>query len=170
MLKAAGSLMLLCGCVGIGFLKVRNMDKRIETIRSLLYALETMERELSFRIPLLEEMLSAAANSSDEPIRSFLSTCQKELRNNTDQPFAEIWIQAAQEWLTLLKKSDLGPVFVLGGVLGRYDCEGQRRAILHAHSALEQLCSRAVAERSGRGKVYKVLGTAAGVFLIILLL
>lgn len=170
MLKAVGSVMLLCGCVGIGFLQVRNMDKRIETIRSLLYALETMERELSFRIPLLEEMLSAAANSSDEPIRSFLSSCQKELRNNTEKPFAEIWIQAAQDWLTSLKKSDLDPVFVLGSVLGRYDSEEQKQAILHAHSTLEQLHSSAVAERNGRGKVYKVLGAAAGAFLMILLL
>lgn len=170
MLKAVGALMLILGCVGIGLLRVKTMDKRIETVRSLMYAFEVMERELTFRIPLLEEMLSSAARLTEEPTRSFLSICKNELIGNTDMPFAEIWNRAAQEQLTTLKKKDLNPVLVLGSFLGRYDSEGQRNAINQAYSALEQVLSNATKERSGQGKVYKVLGATAGAFLAILLL
>ncbi len=170
MLKVVGSVMLLLGCVGAGFLRVRNMDKRIEMIRSLLYALETMERELSFRVPLLEDMLSTVANSSNEMIRNFFSACKKEMNENTEKLFVEIWVQAAKKWLIYLKNRDLDTIFVLGRVLGRYDCDEQRRAILQTHNLLEQSLRDAEEERSGQGKVYKVLGAAAGALLIILLL
>ena len=169
MLKIVGALMLLCGCAGVGFMQVKNMDKRIKTIRALLLGLEVMERELSFRMPLLEEMLSAAAGASEEPARSFLSVCKRELTQNSDRPFAEIWNRAAREQLTALKTSDFDPIFVLGGVLGRYDSEGQRQAIFQTCSALKQILSSAVAERGSRGKVYRVLGTTVGAFLVILL-
>ena len=97
MLKLLGSLLLLCGSTGVGLLHVKNMDKRVGTIRSLLCALEVMERELTFRIPLLEEMLSAAANSAEEPTRSFLGVCSERLKQEVDTPFVEIWNKTAKE-------------------------------------------------------------------------
>ena len=170
MLKVVGSLLLLCGCIGAGALPVRIMDKRIGTIQSLLCALEIMERELSFRMPLLEEILSAAACSTLGPTQRFLSACRKELENNLEKPFAEIWSRAAREQLVALKKSDLDLINTLGGVLGRYDSDGQRQAIGQIRCHFERLLLNAETERRSQGKVYRVLGTAVGSFLVILLL
>ena len=170
MLKVVGSLLLLCGCIGAGALPVRIMDKRIGTIRSLLCSLEIMERELSFHMPLLEEILSTAAHSTSGPMQRFLSACRKGLVNNLEKPFAEIWSRAAREQLTAMKKSDLDLIETLGGVLGRYDCESQRQAIGQVRGHLERLLLDAETERRRQGKVYRVLGTAVGSFLVILLL
>ena len=170
MLKAVGSLLLLCGCVGAGALPVRVMDKRIGTIRSLLCALEILERELSFCMPLLEEILSTAARSTQGPTQRFLSVCRNELGKNLEKPFAEIWSRAAHEQLTSLKKSDLDLLCTLGGVLGKYDCDGQRQAIGQTRCYLERLLSDAETERQRQGKVYRVLGAAVGSFLVIVLL
>lgn len=170
MLKVLGSMMLLCGCTGIGLLQVKHMDKRIRTLRSFICALEVMEREMSFRMPLLEEMLAAAGQSTEGEIRRFFSLCKNELNKGLNKPFHEIWSQTAHEQLLILKKSDLDPVLALGSVLGRYDSEGQRQAIVRTQRALEQVCSNAAAEQCTQGKVYRVLSTTTGVFLLILLL
>ena len=170
MLKVVGSLLLLCGCIGAGALPVRIMDKRISAIRSLICAFEIMERELSFRMPLLEEILSAAVRSTQGAAQRFLSACRNELRDNLEKPFSEIWSRAAQEQLAALKNSDLDLIYALGGVLGRYDCESQRQAIGQTRCYLERLLLDVETERRRHGKVYRVLGTAAGSFLVILLL
>lgn len=170
MLKLAGALLLLCGCFGVGLLQVKNMNKRVRTIRSLLCALEVMERELSFRVPLLEEMLLTAENSAEEPIRSFLSVCRENLEHKMDLPFAIIWNDAARTKLYFLKKQDLEPIFELGGVLGRYDCQKQSQAIRQTCVILENVLLDAASEQKDRGRMYKVLGTSIGALLVILLL
>ena len=170
MLKVIGALMLLCGCSGIGLMQVTYMEKRIKTIRSLLCALEIMERELSFRMPLLEEILATAVRSTEDPTRSFLFSCENELKNTADKSFFDIWKDAANEQLACLKKCDLDHVFALGRVLGRYDSEGQRQAIGQAHSALKQSLSNAEYDRNSRGRVCKALSATAGALLVILLL
>ena len=170
MLKILGVFMLLCGGAGIGTLQVQQMNKRIKTLRSLICALEIMERELSFRMPLLEEMIFTAGRSSEEPTKSFLLMCGNELKNNPDNLFYEIWDRAAQEHLTSLEKGDFEPVSVLGSVLGRYDDDAQRKAIMQAHGTLTKELTIAQEERCSRGKVCKALGTTVGAFLAILLL
>ena len=170
MLKILGSLMLLCGSTGIGVLQIKHMDTRIRTLQSMVCALEVMERELSFRIPLLEEMLAAAVQATKGPTKMFFSSCKNELNKGLNKPFCEIWRQKAQEQFLVLKKSDLAPILALGSVLGRYDSEGQLQAIVRTQKALEQECSNAVIERSNKGKVYRALSTTAGLFLLILLL
>lgn len=170
MLKVFGALMLFCGCTGIGLMQANHLNKRIKILQTLIYALEVMERELSFRIPMLEEILSAAARSTEGETKSFLSLCVSELNKKLDYPFYEIWNRAAHEHLAVLKKSDFDPVMALGSVLGRYDSEGQRTAIGQTRSTLVQILSDAKAERCSQGKVYKVLSATAGAFLTILLL
>lgn len=170
MLKLIGSLFLLCGCSGIGLLLVKNLDNRVSVIRDLLCALETMERELSFRMPLLEDMLFAAEKSVKDPTRSFLNVCREGVRKKADTPFAEIWNTAAQENLSIIKIQELESLFLLGGILGRYDCDGQKMAIEQACVELRNTLSEAIIERKSRGRVYNVLGTATGAFLAILLL
>lgn len=170
MLKVLGSLMLLCGCTGIGLLQIKHMDKRIGTLQSMVWALEVMEQELSFRVPSLEEMFAAAVQLTEGPTKMFFSSCKNELNKGLNKPFCEIWSQTAQEQLSALKKSDIDPILALGSVLGRYDSEGQLQAIVRTQKALEQECSNAVIERSNKGKVYRVVSTTVGVFLLILLL
>lgn len=170
MLKWMGSMLLLCGCVGAGLVRVRNMEKRVNTIRNLLCAFEIMGRELSFRVPLLEEMLLAAEKSVVDPTRSFLAACRERLERSEDTPFSEIWDNAANEKLFHIKNRDLSAVYLLGGILGKYDCEGQKVAIEQVCAELRRVLSEAMIERKNMGRVYGVLGTTIGAFLVILFL
>ncbi len=170
MLKAVGSMLLLSGCLWMGMLKVKQMDKRIKMLQSMLCALEIMEREMSFCMPLLEDMLILAARSTEGAIRDFLSLCSCELKNDSGVPFSEIWDRAAREHLTALKENDLEHVLMLGSILGRYDSDGQQHALHKAHIALQQTFLNAVSDRKSQGKLYKTLSATLGVFLVILFL
>lgn len=170
MLKAVGSVLLLCGCIWIGMMNVKQMDKRLKILRSLLNALEVMEREMSFSMPLLEDLLICVSRLSEGEVRRFLSFCSNELKNESGNLFCEIWNRAAYEHLAILKREDLDHVLALGNVLGRYDSDGQRQAICHAHAAIKQILLRAETERTSQGKVYKAISATVGVFLVILLL
>ena len=102
----------------------------------------------------------------DELRQGLLSILEKGLQ----QPFQEMWSNMALQKLSVLKKSDFDSLLALGGVLGRYDAEGQRDAIGHACASLEHSLLTATEERRNQGKVYGTLSATAGAFLVILLL
>lgn len=170
MLRALGAFLLLGGCIGIGQAQVQAMNRRVNALGSILSALEIIEYELMFRLPPMEELFEAAALRSSEPVSGFLRMCGEELKQGFGRPLAEIWCLAAQEKLTDLKKNEMECLLALGTVLGRYDGEGQRKSIENARVVLAQSLSSAVDERHSQGKIYSVLGAAAGAFLVILLL
>lgn len=170
MLKGLGAVLLLFGCAGLGLIQIKRMDNRIKVLKGLLFSLEIMEREMTYRLPVLEEMLDEAAAEAAEPVAGFLTECSRELKSGLQRPFRELWCETAQEQLSVLKKNELDSLVTLGSVLGRYDGEEQRKTIDRVYTSLEHALLSAAEERKNQGKVYGVLGTTAGAFLVILLL
>lgn len=170
MLRAVGAILLLAGSAGLGLAAVRRLERRVTTLRSLTEALELMERELDFCLPPMKELILETAQRSTTPASEFLRACGEGMDELEGKPLSGLWQQAAVEKLTALKHCDLETVFSIGAVLGRYDGEGQRRAIAAARERLADFLSGAVEERRRQGRVYGALGITAGAFLVILLL
>lgn len=170
MMNILGSILLFVGCLSVGQAKIKKMDARVSAIRSVIHALELMERELKFRMPPMGEMIRSTAQRCKAPASEFLFACGKMLAEERGESLREIWCRAARETLRDLTQSDLESVLVLGSVLGRYDADGQRKMIETALEQLSQALSDAQSERKNHGKVYGVLGATAGAFLVILLL
>lgn len=170
MLKAVGAVLLLTGSVGLGIAAIGRLDRRVIALRSLTEALEQMERELDFRLPPMKELILQTARMTPEPASGFLRACGEGMDELEGRPLSELWRRTAQEKLSVLKKCDLEALFSLGGVLGRYDAEGQRCAITAVRERLESLLSEAAEERRRQGRVYGALSVTAGAILVILLL
>ena len=170
MLRGVGILLVLGGCFYFGRAQVRAINRRVNALSSILRALEIIEQELVFHLSTMEELFEFAALRSSEPASGFLRMCGKELKKDYGKPLSEIWHTAAQKKLTDLKKSEMDCLLALGNVLGRYDGEWQCKSIENARIILAQSLSTAVQERKSQGKMYSVLGAAAGAFLVILLL
>ena len=170
MLKALGVILMFGGCIGIGTGKVKELDSRINVLRSLLYSLEVIARELEFRLSPMEQLLETAAKGTPEPVFGFFNECSAELKGGKSRPFFDIWSRLANERLYILKKTDLESFLQLGGILGRYDSCGQKQAVDRVLSILSQSLSDSLFERKNQGKVYCTLGATAGAFLVILLL
>lgn len=170
MLRGVGVLLVLGGCFYFGRAQVRAINRRVNALSSILRALEIIEQELVFHLSTMEELFEFAALRSSEPASGFLRMCGKELKKDYGKPLSEIWRVAALGKLTDLKKNEMDCLLALGNVLGRYDGEGQRKSIENTRVILAQAMSTAVRERQSQGKMYSVLGAAAGAFLVILLL
>lgn len=170
MLKAVGAALLLTGSAGLGLTAIRRLERRVTALRSLIEALELMERELDFRLPPMKELILATACRATEPAAGFLHACGEGMDKLEGKPLAGLWRQAALEKLPALKKQDLETLFSVGAVLGRYDGEGQRRTIAVAWERLSNFLAEASEERRRQGKVYGALSVTAGAFLVILLI
>lgn len=166
MLKLAGAMLLLLGSAGMGVSAVRRLERRVTTLRTLINALEQMERELDFRLLPTQQMICEAARQSGEPASGFLHVCVQGLQQ--EMPLCDSWRQAALQELPALLPADLDVLLSLGAVLGRYDSEGQRQAIAATRSRLNIFLKDASEERNRRGRVYGTLGITAGAFLVLL--
>ena len=160
--------MVAGGMSTLGFLAAGGLGRRVRTLRALAGALELMERELSFRLPPMPELLEGLAKRAPPPADRLFARYRAGLADLGERSLGELWREGLAEFP--LKGDERLLLEGLGEVLGRYDGEGQRSALREARSALEGMLEEAQAERVRLGRVYQVTGTAAGAALAILLL
>lgn len=161
--------MLMAGGVGLGLSGIKHLEERVYVLRSLIHCMELIEWELSFRAPVLKDLLAQVSEHTSRAVGQFLNECIVNMEN-MERPMAEIWQSSARNNLKMLKKSDLDMLLALGNTLGKYDLDNQRKSIENTRQNLLGALQEAVLERRRMGRVYGTLGTAVGVFLILLLL
>lgn len=170
MLRWIGAGLLLAGSVGLGVSGVRRLEQRVGALQAVSAAMELIQCELDFRAPPMRELLETAAAHSSEPAASFLYMCAEKAGRADGKPLAGLWRQCVTQRLAVLRDDEQECLISVGEVLGRYDVQSQRCALIRAREQLDAYLSAAVQERQQKGRVYGALSTAAGTFLVILLL
>lgn len=168
MLRLAGALLVAGGMSALGFLAAGGLGRRVRALRALAVALELMERELSFRLTPMPELLEGLARRAPPPADGLFARCRAGLERLGETSLGELWREGLAE--LPLTGEERALLEGLGEVLGRYDGEGQRAALSEARTALARALEEAQAERTRLGRVYRVTGTAAGAALAVLLL
>lgn len=128
-----------------------------------------MERELSFRLTPMPELLERLSRQADPPADGLFAGCREGLSSLGERSLAELWKAGVRQPALLLEAEELALLDGLGQVLGSYDGEGQLAALAQTCAALERALAEARSERKRMGRVYQTLGLAAGAFLAILL-
>ena len=170
MLKLLGAVLLTAGAAAMGFSASAQLGRRVKSLRALLGALELADRELSFRLTPIPELLDELSRRSQSPACGFFGRCLDGLDRLGERSLGQLWEEALADWPMDLAEEDREALAELGQVLGRYDGEGQREAIALTRARLEGNLTAAEADRDGRGRLYQALGMAAGSFFVILLL
>ena len=170
MLKLIGAVLLAGGAAALGFSAAAQLERRVRALRELVSAVEVMERELTFRLTPMPELLSALAERTREPVSRFFACCLDGMKELGEFPLSALWENALAEVPMDLGAEEREVLRALGGVLGRYDGEGQREALELTRVQLSQCLERAAEDRTRLGRVYGALGLTAGAFLVILLL
>lgn len=171
MLKMLGALLLMTGAAGLGFGAAAQLTARATALRALVAALNQMERELSFRLTPMPELLWRVAHQAEPPAALFFAQCHSKLAELGERSLSELWRQALEEEPDLLLNPEERQIMrTLGDVLGRFDAEEQRLALRTAAADLGRCLEQADRERSRMGRVYGTLGMGAGAMLVILLL
>lgn len=168
-MKAAGCILLLCACGGLGLGAAGKLRARWTQLRTLVAALEEMERELQYRLTPLPELLAGLAARTAGPVGIFFSLCVREMDKLEEQSFSRLWGGALEGSGLDLEEEDRRLLLELGASLGRYDSRSQCQAIAQVRGRLEENLAAALERKERLGRVYGVLGLAAGALLVILL-
>lgn len=168
-MKWIGSALLLIGCTLIGFGISWRMKRCLKMKQGLLGGLNTIVRELNGRSLPIPDLMEQAARSSDGDAKDLFNECVLMLIHEERQ-FAEVWETTVEKYSLLIGTDGKEPIQRLGAVLGRYDTESQKQALSATIRQLEESCADAKENWNRMGKVYRILGLTAGIFLTILLL
>ena len=169
MLQLIGRCLLLGGIAALGFNKEMALKRRVTGLRGFQRATEQMERELTFSLPPIIMLLGRIGKGSSGVAATFFAGCQTRFSNRGEERLEEIWSATVEELPSYLLEEDRQVIQEIGGILGRYDGESQREALLHVQRRLEENLQRATEEAERLGKVYTALGITIGLFVVILL-
>lgn len=170
MIRAVGTCFLAAGVVLLGSCAVRHLKGRVSELESLILGLNTMLREMDYRLAPLPELLEYAACQTGGHASEFFHLCAQGAEHLNGRTFQAVWKQAVEAGHLRLEQADLAILTQLGGFLGRYDGEGQRQMLEQVIGKLESQ-RRSAQEQSCRlGKVYRVLSLTAGAFVLILMI
>ena len=170
MIKLIGALLLAGGAAFLGFSAAARLERRVNSLRAMLGALERLERELTFRLTPMPRLLEELSQRAQAPANSFFAYCFGSLERLGEQTLSQLWNEALETVPMALEEEDLQVLRELGGILGCYDGDGQREALALARAQLGQCQVTAAAERTRLGRVYGALGLTAGALLVIMLL
>ena len=170
MLKVLGAMLLICGAAAMGFSAAGVLRRRVEGLRGLLAALERMEREISFRLTPVPDLIRLLARDAPPPVNGFFRACLARLPRLGERRFSELWREALAECPMDLAPEDRTLWGEVGDVLGRYDAGGQLASLEEIAARLRRQLERAEADHARLGRVYGALGLTAGSMLAILLI
>lgn len=172
MLKALGAVLVLTSATGLGFCFGQDLKKRFVELRLLKQLVYLLRGELKYTRTPLPEAFSHMAERMREPFSSFLYGVAKELEGMEGKTFETVWGEEIERKLsgTKLKKEDKEQLKALGEVLGYLDSEMQ----IHSLDLYLEQVNLAIAEAreavETKQRLYRSLGVAGGIFLILLLL
>lgn len=170
MIRLMGAALVIAGCAAVSFGAVRRLDGRVKDLEELTAGLETLQRELCWRLTPLPEAMKEAAGETHGRAAVLFDWCARETRSLDGRTFQQIWQDGLERCPLVLNEEDRAALERLGSVLGRYDADGQRQAIDGAVDSLNHRKAQAAEDRNRLGRVYGVLGMTVGLFLVILLI
>ncbi len=170
MIRLAGAALLALGGLGLGLAAVERLTGRVNDLRELERAVETLERELGWRLAPLPEALERAAEGASGRVARFFRLCAGEAVSTRGRPFREVWVECISAAQLCLRREDAAVLEELGGVLGRYDGDSQRQALERTAARLGSQLELARERRERLGRLYGILGVSGGLLLVILLL
>lgn len=170
MIRLLGAALVIAGSAAVVLKEVWRLDGRVKDLVELSAGLETLQRELCWRLTPLPEAMNEAAEGTHGRAAALFVWCAQETRHLDGRAFQRVWQDGLECCPLLLNEEDRAALERLGAVLGRYDADGQRQAIDSAVGSLNHQKTQAAEDRSRLGRVYGVLGITAGLFLVILLI
>ena len=172
-MRMLGCVFLFLLFVSLGVYASNQLEKRIKQLKSLEKAIESMKREIDYRVSPLCETLLKTAKRTEHPWCLFLEEAGRTFQNrkegilNPDEIFQKgiRRIQLYHPW-----EKDLNVILNLGRSLGELDKKMQIMELSMAEEEVRELIQEAREEKRTKGKLYQTLGVCMGILSVILVL
>ncbi len=171
MLKLAGCILTVGGCVGLGYWYRRQFVDRIRHIKILISLVDMMMSEVRYSKAPLPECCRRLSGRLEEPYRESLVKIWEEARENTGISCNEIFTARMRE---CLNKVPLGQqeIQIFLELTARFGYEETQMQLNSMEGCREQLKSIALElerEVSQKGRLAMGLGTLGGLLLTVIL-
>ena len=91
MIRWIGALLLMAGAAGLGLGAAAQLRTRVASLRSLVGALGQLERELTFRLTPMPELMERLARQSQGPAAYLFAHCRDHLCELGEKSFGQLW-------------------------------------------------------------------------------
>lgn len=164
-------LILLAG-IAAGQLKAKTFDNRVYHLQELITMLKVLESEMKYRMDPLPDLLLRISKIKKGMSADLLETAGLLLKNQEPRDFSECWKEAVESAYreSALNREDMRIVTDLGIELGKTDIASQSGMFQRTFSLLEAQTAEAAEEKKTKGRMFKSLGSAIGVLIVILLI
>lgn len=170
MIRWLGVACLAVGAAGVGLAAARRLERRVRDVRTMMYAMESLEHALSFHMPPMSALLEAMERRWTGPAGAFFAACRRDLDKLDTCSMGDIWRDNLRRSALELEEEDRSVLEEVGDILGRYDGERQRESLAQARQRLGVCLERAAERREKLTRVYAALALAAGGMLAVVLL
>ena len=173
-LKIAGAVLILAASSFLGLYLGTVNKLRIKRLRELENSWTLAAGEIRFGISSLPEVFrNIAVQNRDEYIKNFYETMYKSMASlDTKEGFDVLWEKAVREKLSgnCLTGDDCRLVAEFGSIPLHPDTAMQLQFIERLVQQLETVINQAQDEISVKCRIYRCVGVAAGIFLVLVLI
>lgn len=170
MFKLAGCVLILASCCSLGFLKASSYQMRSKELADILEIIKLLDMEITYKKDTLAKSFEKISQLKTCWFSQVLQRCSAMLEKQ--HSLQDAWQNAMQEneKESPLVKQDMEILSDLALGLGRSDSQGQSRLFEPALLRLDLQLQQARDEQRRQGRMYKGLGTAVGVVIVIMII
>ena len=165
--KIIGAVFIIVACGGFGIMIANNHRKEVKTLEQFISALDFMYCELQHQLTPLPTLCWQVSTVCDGDVKRTFLALSDEL-NSQLFPDVDNCMHTVLERRKDIPKLTKKGFKSLGKSLGRFDAEGQKRAI----DSLRLICNQELEiytkNQDQRLRSYKTLGLCAGAAVVIL--
>lgn len=169
MLRLLGCILVCAGTSFLGWRAAQNRKEKVRLLQDTIDALEKINRELSFRMTPIPQILQTVGLEVGGLAGTFFIRCGKKAEEG-ERSLADIWKQEGSLLCGKMEEKAADVLMRLGCFLGRCDWQQERESIMAAAEELKRFLQEERVESLRCGRLYRTLGVAAGGMLVILLL
>ncbi|MCC8075584.1 MAG: stage III sporulation protein AB [Clostridiales bacterium] len=167
MVKAAGAVCVLLGCLLPVCQRLRLEREHIAQLGALAQALDGMRRQLTICAPPMEELLAQAGRTSEGVVGRFFAALR--LEELEQRPFAALWDGAIHSSGLTLSREEREILSQVGQVLGACGVEEQCDSLADAAEDLRRCQTRRREALRGNGRLWYTLAASAGLLAVLIL-
>lgn len=160
---------IVAGSTSIGFIISKGYSERLDELNAFNTLINILQNTIKFTKLPLKDIFEQIGNITIKTrVKNIFINCSQKIKDTT---LENAWKQAIDEEMDYLnmKNEDFDVIDTLGNTLGKTDIDGQMNELNHFKERLNIQIKQAEEEKRKNSKMFKSLGTIAGLVLVIIL-
>ena len=170
MIKTLGALLILFGCISIGYLPISKMNLRIAQLNDYQEFLMKLHRELHTNAAPLPQLFSQLDISESSWAFALFEKIKGSLYTQQSISFRDAWKEHISKDELLFIAEERQCILMLGETLGKYTLEDELQAIENAASKLQEGIQTTKQKIQEIAKLSMGCSAAIGIMLILVLI